>query len=177
MRNDFKLTKEEQQVVDRQETNEEKNRVIDNLQRHKKWKLSLEGVCYQLGEIYLTDQMISAVVRTVHKLPDKVKDFVYENCKFSSPFGGGSALYVKSNHVVERPWLITLAENLTDESIIAHEIAHAFLDHKGGSELVEIEEAMKEETEVCSLAKQWGFSGSGTKVSKSLIEAKKRKER
>lgn len=176
MKNRFKLTKEEQKIVDGLKTEGEKKRVIDSYRRQCELEHSLEGVHYQLGEIPLTSQMVSVVVNTVHKLPDTVKEFVYEKCQFTSPFDGGGCVYVKSENVTRHPWLIILAESLmaSDESIVAHEIAHAFLDHKGGPGFGELEKTTKEETAACSLAKRWGFSGSGTKVNKALIEARKR---
>lgn len=70
------------------------------------------------------------------------------------------------------PKLILLSERIVDEhepknvmSIIAHEIAHAFLGHIPLSAPVgDASLAIERETEACELALKWGFSGRGTDV-------------
>lgn len=84
---------------------------------------------------------------------------------------GAECYYKRSN----RPWLIILGGK-ADESVVAHEIAHARLGHKCDSYGNEIEIAEKQETEACSLAKRWGFAGRGTEVDPEIVEGLERKK-
>lgn len=67
--------------------------------------------------------------------------------------------------------LILLSEHIVDKyeredivSIIAHEIAHAYLGHANSHSLRsdEVHIADEMEVEACELARSWGFSGRGT---------------
>jgi hypothetical protein len=70
------------------------------------------------------------------------------------------------------PMLILLSEHIVDKyeredivSIIAHEIAHAYLGHASRSHSLKADEAHRAaemEVEACELASSWGFSGRGT---------------
>lgn len=67
------------------------------------------------------------------------------------------------------PKLILLSEHIVDNyeredivSIIAHEIAHAYLGHEPRHVGSEVNLPAKREVEACELARQWGFSGMGT---------------
>lgn len=65
-------------------------------------------------------------------------------------------------------WVVALAENYMDsmseadsESIIAHEIAHAWLRH----DRFDLDCPHDSEKQACLLTKEWGFDGIGTDVS------------
>lgn len=67
------------------------------------------------------------------------------------------------------PKLILLSEHIVDEyeqedslSIVAHEIAHAYLGHEPRHVRDEVNLPAEREVEACQLARQWGFSGRGT---------------
>lgn len=68
------------------------------------------------------------------------------------------------------PMLILLSEHIVDKyeredivSIIAHEIAPAYLGHKPCHlKLDEVHIAAEREVQACELASSWGFSGRGT---------------
>lgn len=66
------------------------------------------------------------------------------------------------------PKLILLSELMIDKyeqedviSVVAHEIAHAYLGHEPCLE-PDFSLAAEREVEACALASQWGFSGRGT---------------
>ncbi len=129
MESNFKLTKEEQEIVDSLEDEDDKNMAIDNFRKLSEWEHSLEGVRDNLGELSVSAELEGYIFNTVRKLPDTVKEFVYKNCQFISiEAPGGRAIYTKSKDATRRPWVIILTDNKLSEdyqSVVAHEIAHA----------------------------------------------------
>ena len=152
-----------------QEKLEWENRLQKELEREN----SLEGVDYNLGLTAVSESLRYTIVSAVHKLPQEIKEFVFQKVFFTSisEMGGGQCWH-KDNAC---PWAIVLGDK-EEESIVAHEIAHAHLGHRTGGGGIRAEEALRIETEACSQAKQWGFSGSGTEVDKEILEAIERKK-
>jgi hypothetical protein len=128
---------------------------------YEEWENSLEGVAYWLGDLPVAEAAESVIIKTVHKLPGQIREFVYYECRFISldPAGGQVCCLRK----VKRPWLLVLGQDQPDENAIAHEIACAWLGHQGGPGLGEPRETRPEEEAACDLIRKWGFSGLGTK--------------
>lgn len=174
MNGEPKLTGKEQKIING----------LDNLRRQREWENSLEGIHYQLLEgieAIISGSLRSCIVRAMQKIPNEVREFVYDKCAFAAVgVGGGQTIHLPSQtKEPSRPWLFLLCDSKLDaeyQSVIAHEIAHGWLKHKARLGLTSLEEAIKEETAACSLAKQWGFIGTGTKVNESYFEARGRKK-
>ncbi len=134
-----------------------------------------EEISPKLGRLTVPDDMAVCIGLTVQKLPNKVKEFVYKNCEFISiAMFGGKTIYAKSEFLQKRHWLIILChQRINNEytSVIAHEIAHAWLGHKHEERGVELEEAAPKEKEACLLVKQWGFKGIGAELEKHFKDA------
>ena len=159
-------------MIDGLEKDEDKDFTVKALRSEWEWENSFDGVFDNLGHLNVGVTLEGVIVRAVHKLPPKVREFVYGRCVFVSFAEGGGQCYYKRT---KRPWLIILGEK-ADESVVAHEIAHARLGHKCDLLGNNMEVAFKTETEACSLAKEWGFVGLGTEVDKEIIEAVERKD-
>ena len=111
------------------------------------------------------------IIATICRLPDEVAEFALDRCNFVSigEEGTGYGIVLPGRigvHPGERRskniWIIVLAENLPDEdshSIIAHEIAHAWLGHDRVGEIPE-----DCETQASDLVRQWGFTGRGANL-------------
>jgi hypothetical protein len=103
---------------------------------------------------------------TLTKLPIDVARFVIDRCSFVSTGRVNLGLILPGRigvHFLERrsrnTWVIILSENLPaseEESVIAHEIAHAWLGH---DRLAEMSDDV--EIEAANLTKLWGFVGRG----------------
>jgi len=172
MTNEFKLTRKQQKVVDVVENEDDKKRLIENMRRNWEWENSLEGVDYDLELTTVPEDMRCTIVSAVRKLPRKIRGFVFQKVFFTSVEEKGGQCWHKQNAC---PWVIVLGDK-ADESVVAHEIAHAHLGHKAKRGGMEVEVSLRQETDACSLTKQWGFSGCGTEVNKDLLEAIERKK-
>jgi len=131
------------------------------------WERSLEGVHYQLSlEGVDIERLDVCITKTVAKLPDDVRHFVYDSCSFLS-------VQLGLTWPPDDRWKIILDDSMADdldpsdvESVIAHEIAHAYLGHSVFT-LPELNPSGKYatspvEVEARELAEQWGFEGIGT---------------
>ena len=172
MTNEFKLTRKQQKVVDVVENEDDKKRIIENMRRDWEWENSLEGVDYDLALTAVPEDLRYTIVSAVHKLPREIRGFVFQKVFFTSVEEEGGQCWHKQNAC---PWVIVLGDK-ADESVVAHEIAHAHLGHKTNRGGMEVEVSLRQETKACSLTKQWGFSGCGTEVNKDLLEAIERKK-
>ena len=130
---------------------------------HRKWEDSLEGVAYWLGDMPVPEPLERLIVQTVHRLPNEAREFTYYNCRFTSVDDDG----VRIRHLPQtrQPWLITLGEGYVDESLLVHEIAHAWLGHEYGPQHGELRVTQREEEAACDLTRQWGFDGGSTACS------------
>lgn len=107
-----------------------------------------------------------AIVAVFVKLPIEVIDFIFRKCAFLSVGRSCLGMVVPQMLAQTNPedvkgrWLILLEERTPKrqiKSVIAHEIAHAWLEHNHLS-LACPKEC---EIQVALLAKQWGFKGWG----------------
>jgi hypothetical protein len=99
----------------------------------------------------------SALVRALSRLPDDALEFVVDKCAFFSIGGGSNGQCLPSRFTGEAEWLILIDNDAPDlETVIAHEVAHAYLGHG-------LEDATKEETEkqAREQVRAWGFTGKG----------------
>jgi len=146
----------------------------------------------------------TTVISTIRKLPKDVREFALENCFFFSMEEGVYGRIISGAHGSNMRW--KLLERLTDkeklrmlddfqhswkimillrsetpendiESVIAHEIAHAYLGHNEMDE-IEVEEREIEglmvpvnivEYEAYKQTLTWGFEGSGADIEKSAL--------
>ncbi len=115
-----------------------------------------DDVSYYGDDAYLH----AAIARALAKVPKTVLEFVLEKCIFLSTEQIG---IVWPGRIAKKcSWIIIL--NFCDleeddwESVIAHEVAHAFLGH----DRMGLDDQLDLERQACSLVKEWGFTGLGT---------------
>ena len=121
-----------------------------------------DGTCIQGVD---SDRLDNLITLTVHRLPGKIRDYVYDSCTFLSI---GSGTYGQTFPPGWVPgWLILLngdaLEPLADEdamSIVAHEIAHAWFAHSLFDMDIHQRDAQIE-TEAINQTIAWGFAGIG----------------
>lgn len=105
---------------------------------------------------FLSPGLMSAMCNVLEKVPYEVLEHVHENCDFIEVLeGGGKCIDAKlyENNI------IVLASNIKEgdrEDIIAHEIAHTFLNHSARETNLETHKKWEEEAD--NLIVQWGFS-------------------
>jgi len=152
MKHNFRLTKEQREFVNSQKSENKKKRIIESLRSQYEFENSLEGTAYNLKILPCRQKLERTIVQTVHELPKRVKQFVYDNCEFLSISRfEGLCLDVNARY----PWLIMLRDNAS-KSTIAHEIAHARLGHKT-AEPCPPGDSEKNERAAWQLAGKWGF--------------------
>ncbi len=102
---------------------------------------------------------------TLTKLPEEVAVFAIDRCRFISIGWGVAGLTFPGRIGVddyESPlnvWIIVLDDNISSEhveSVIAHEIAHAWLGHDRIGDIPDDCEVV-----AANLTKEWGFTGHG----------------
>jgi hypothetical protein len=131
-----------------------------NRQRFEAWERSPEGVSYRLdlGPFVEDPAREQRIVETVMRLPEDVREYVYEHCMF---LWGDDFGRTWPGDLFAGKWIIVLHPDLPAEEVhgvIAHEIAHAYLQHH-------VAEAPPTcEVEAAELTKSWGFSGKGADV-------------
>jgi len=147
----------------------------------------------------------TALISTMKNLPREIREFALENCFFLSMEEGLNGTVVAGSHGSNIKW--HMLEHLEDEekikrinnlerkwrtivlldykiasdddvnSIIAHEIAHAYLGHDQMT-LGEVENrevngqsvpVLKLEYEAYELTRSWGFTGRGADIEKSAL--------
>ena len=94
------------------------------------------------------DPTWDTVQRTLKRLPEEVREFALDWIQFTSPAEEGAHLLSPSDR-----WTVVLSEKEQDESVVAHEVAHAWRGHEETSD--------EREQEVRDLARAWGFTGFG----------------
>jgi len=171
---EFKPDKEFQNILKGIKDKKERESIQKSAKRYWEWERSPEGIAYSLDGQGVSDELFSHIIHTLCRLPDEVREFVYENCRFSTI--ANTAVYRKAEDVKKAPWMILLSEyDLCEDyqSIIARTIAHAYLDYRFPDTGFgwEIEQALEYEKKACELVKKWGFVGSGTEVDQGLIKA------
>lgn len=121
----------------------------------------IEDLMY-LGEDVRTEHVIA---ETLVRLPDTVRAFALERCVFLSVGWAASGLTFPGGIGVDpetrrsrNVWLIVLEEQAPRDalaSVVAHEVAHAWLRHDRLSD--ELPE--DHEVKAAELARRWGFTG------------------
>jgi len=129
---------------------------------YREWENSLEGVAYWLGDLPFPESLETVTIQAVHRLPDAVREFVYYHCRFASEDDAG--VTIRCVPQAGRPWLVTLGQGGVEESLIAHEIAHAWLGHECDPQAGELRLTQRDEEAACDLTRQWGFAGTGTET-------------
>ena len=120
------------------------------------------------------ERIRSQIAFVLLKVPESVRNFAYRQCLFSSlgqRLGGTCA---KLNQPPSPLWLIELSEDIPYEHsvryrkysetsvryLVAHELAHAYLNHDGiyPEDKARADKLERQrEAEADRLAKQWGF--------------------
>ena len=170
----FKLSAEEKELVDQIKDKKYKDRVTASLRQIWEWGHTPEGINNDLDPQACSEYLQYHIVMALYRLPDEVREFVYENCRFSSV--SDTAVHRTTEDVKRYPWLILLHEQELDEDyqgIIARTIAHAYLDHKQPGIGWEVSEAAKYDKEAAALVKKWGFVGPGAKPDPLLAKYRK----
>jgi hypothetical protein len=99
-----------------------------------------------------------ALVRALSRLPDDALDLAIEKCVFFSCGGGVNAQCLPTRLIGEADWLVLIYDLAPDiETVIAHEVAYAYLGHSIGDPMSDEET----ETRARELTRTWGFSGKG----------------
>jgi hypothetical protein len=110
----------------------------------------------------------SLVARTIIRLPEAAAKFALRRCAYASVGLAAAAITFPARIFPwrRRGWFVILLDECTleregdDEALatIAHEIAHAWLDHDAYS----LDRLEDPEGAAAALAGEWGFSGSAT---------------
>ena len=138
-------------------------------ERMEAWEASPEGVANDLAYYGEHDGLWVAIVETVVRLPERVRRFALNRCRFVS-IGLSVAGYVLPGRIgVDEPtkrsrnmWIVvldeTMFEHMPDDihSVIAHEIAHAW--RKDDRLAFPPDDC---ELKAANLAQEWGFVGKG----------------
>ena len=107
----------------------------------------LEEVHFAL-DAQLPIVLVAKIVETLAKLPNEVQDFVEGNVQFIE----GRASTIRKEQIIEKSFLIILRKN-NSEFTIAHEVAHAWLNHDDNQADLSIYD--KNQKEANQLAKKW----------------------
>lgn len=145
----------------------------------EQWPLTLENVAYDLAYYGTSDETERRIVKVLSQLPEQVVEFVLDKCVFLS-IGHASLGQVLPARIIEKyfgesvkdRWIVLLEEepkaesgklySETDaQSIVAHEVAHAWLRHDAFAEET-AERELQLETEAAELTAKWGFKGKGS---------------
>jgi hypothetical protein len=103
----------------------------------------------------------NAIIRSLARMPSMVREFAVDECVFVSVGTAVRGLCRPTAMLADARWLVVVDERLAPSSIetaVAHEVAHAYLNHDIGDTTTtdeEIEAAARE------LVRQWGFRGFG----------------
>jgi len=100
-----------------------------------------------------------ALVRALSRLPNDALEFAVEKCVFFSCGGGLNGQCLPARFVAEAEWAILIYDRAPDiETVIVHEVAHAYLSHSLGVPTLGDDETERQARE---LTRAWGFSGKG----------------
>jgi hypothetical protein len=97
------------------------------------------------------------IIRVLNRLPGDALDLAVDKCVFLS-VGGAVEGQCRPRSQLDRDWLIFIEDQprrLGLETLIAHEIAHAFLEHLVREPVPPEDER---EREVQELLHKWGFA-------------------
>jgi len=130
-------------------------RIREARRQYAEWENSLDGVHYQIGGLFTSTDLKVVIVKTVQRLPPDVRQFVYDKCAFLQvDHDGGHALSIQAN--LHWDWIIWLGDK-AGEAVVAHEIAHCWLEHRFPVGERPLEEVGPLEMAANNKAKGWGF--------------------
>ncbi len=115
--------------------------------------MTKEEIAYDLKYYGYSKNLYINIVETIYRLPADVQEYVLDNCVFLG-VGDTTIGTVLHGKYIKGNWIVNLLESV-DKCSIAHEIAHAFLEHDRLSPPNDCEQR------ACELTAQWGFSGKG----------------
>ncbi len=102
----------------------------------------------------------AALSRVLVRLPSKAREYALRRCTIFS-IGEGAGGIVWPSRIVDRRkrrWVIVIDANTDDlESVIAHEIAHAWLGHDRLNPNI----GRQVEVDAANLVRAWDFGGRG----------------
>lgn len=164
-------TKNKKPILERKEM---KNKSGGKTKEHEPTtkEISIEA---ELATDLLYPEHEHPVVCCLNKLPEKVVDFILENCAIVSfdPKYKGAYRKVGLGGYTEDVFyfqLIILNRKNQDEYIVAHEIAHAWLEHENTTTS---KQHQKQESAANKQAEKWGFKNP----LKSLKQPSKKNKR
>jgi len=152
----------------------------------KKWKKfedSLEGILYELnliGDAYADNEDCGILIaKTLMKIPKDVRDKTLIEVTFivDENLGLASNLHImnpKRKDKIEHPFILINQIAMREESksfrmdVIAHEIAHFFLEHHKTLPK-NLNEYLKREKEADDLIVEWGFNRTNEEVYKKKV--------
>lgn len=133
----------------------------------------LERIDYDLGACYIGHnyEVRAQIAAVISKLPRKAGAYALARCIYIS-VGVGESAFVMPGRVLprqaRRKWLVVLSDRMpakSSQSIVAHEIAHAWLKH---DLFVEAGRGNACEREAAAQARRWGFRGQGAWARRKL---------
>jgi hypothetical protein len=119
---------------------------------------AFEDVAYALDLFpWVLDEPAGVIIQTVRRIPEEVRQFVYDEC-----------LFVQGWFRILRPtskaYTILVPETFDretgDDLLITHHIAMAWLQHQHQMEVWTLGDAVR----AAELARVWGFTGEGAHV-------------
>ncbi|MEM2536863.1 MAG: hypothetical protein QXT10_03210 [Candidatus Bathyarchaeia archaeon] len=114
--------------------------------------LSLEKVHYDLGGVHGLKEKSKTYIRlleTLQRLPSNIYEFAIKNILFVD--ASSKTIPLNQLKALKKKYVIILEKNISNFGI-AHEIAHAKLNHKAFWE-----SSLEQEDEADKLAESWGF--------------------
>jgi hypothetical protein len=137
-------------------------------QEYEDWENSPDGIRYNLRLHVDNSELEQLIVLTISELSPEVREYLYEECFFVAVGEGTHGMVLAP---VQR-WLIFLDASIVSAydaagamSIIAHEIAHAWLKH----DMMDPAITAQCEIDASTLAAQWGFKGIGADVERVFL--------
>jgi len=138
----------------------------EKVKKQNKEMYSPEMIDYKLdiARDWIPQQARLTLAKALSLLPEKVIDFICENCVFMSneDYGGGRWISFKNLFFKDRKGIIELDYSLWEKKsieityTIAHEVAHAFKDHHFSNyEDMTLEFDENQEKEADKLAIKW----------------------
>lgn len=136
--------------------------------------MNLNDIRYKLHYYGDDGSLESTIVAVIAKLPPDVQEFVGDRCRFLSVGRVCWGMTMRQMiceidaKEVEDKWLILLEEQTPAEqieSVVAHEIAHAWLGH----DRYDPDLLPECEVEAALLTREWGFEGWGADPERARI--------
>jgi hypothetical protein len=129
---------------------------------------SCEEVAYDLDlHPWVLDELASEIIQAVRRLPEDIREFVYEKCLFVQ----GWLRVVRTP--IHKPYVIILPESFgpddNDGSLIAHQIGLAWIQEREHTDCC----TLADDIHAAELVQTWGFMGAGANVEQYRQEAER----